>query len=32
MDHEFATKADGVTLMPTNYDCGDDECTGRIEV
>ena len=27
--HEFATKADGVALMPTNYDCGDDECMGR---
>ena len=24
--HEFATKPDGVALLPISHDCEDDEC------
>ena len=27
--HEFAIKANGVALMPTSYDCEDDEWVDR---
>ena len=26
LNFEFATKPDGVPLMPTCHDCGDEEC------